>query len=223
MGDEHQRGVDVFLEELQRGLGALGVQARGGLVGQHQGGAGDEGAGHGHPLAFSLGEGRGARGGVDAHLLAERGGAGGVAAPGEPQGQLHVVGGAQVGHQRVVLEDEAHARQPVLATLGVRGAVQREPVDLELPLAHQLAAQQAEQRGLAGSRGAVNRPGLAGVDREIRHGHGAARPAVAKPLGADHRRSSSWSRGTRSSVSTGTSPGRRSALRIQLPVILRSR
>jgi hypothetical protein len=58
MGDDHEGdslGSVEFLQQVHQILSGVGIQASGGLVGQHQGRLVRLGAGHRHPLALPSG------------------------------------------------------------------------------------------------------------------------------------------------------------------------
>ena len=127
-------------EHLEDGVGVFGVEVAGGLVGEDDGGAGDEGAGDGDTLLLASGELVGAvvETFADAEEAAEvveeaavegLGGAG--AEVGDLVSNLDVAHGGEGGEKVEALEDEADLRAAHFGALGVGEAGEVGSVDLD--------------------------------------------------------------------------------------------
>ena len=107
MGDEHEGGlrlVGELAEEAEDVFAVGGIEIAGGLIGQNERGAVDEGAGDGDALLFAAGklggQGGGARGKADAREGGgDAGGALGSGDAGELERELDVFGGGERGEQ----------------------------------------------------------------------------------------------------------------------------
>ncbi len=99
---------------------------------------------------------------------------------GEQGGQFDVVGDGEVGDQVEELEDDADAAAPENRPAGLAVLVDPLTAQPQLPAVGPLeAADQVQQRGLAGSRRPGDRDELARVDGQVHPAHGVDRRAFA--------------------------------------------
>ncbi len=177
---DHENGLVELTagvaEHVEYGVGVFGVEVTGGLVGEDNGGAVDEGAGDGDALLLSAGEFVGAviEATGDAEQIGEvveqgaiESGLGRGAEVGDVVGDLDVAHGGEGGEQVETLEDEADFGATHLGTLGIGQPGEVDSID-----EHRAGggvgetAEDVKECGFTGARGAYDGDELAGHDGE---------------------------------------------------------
>ena len=143
------------MEQFEDAGSVVRVQVSGGLVGQEEGGAVDQGAGNGGALHFApahlVGEGAGAGGQADEveHLRGAGAGLAGFLAA-EKEGEFGVLDGRHGGKEIEKLEDNAESFAAVGGEGGVIGSVEGKPIDRDLARGRLVeSAEQVEQGAFA--------------------------------------------------------------------------
>ena len=183
MGDEYEGGprlVGELAEEAEDVFAVGGIEIAGGLIGQNERGAVDEGAGDGDALLFAAGklrgQGGGARGEADAREGdRDAGGALGSGDAGELERELDVFGGGEGGEQMEKLEHGADALAAEAGEPIARECVDALAVEGDGASVGAIdAAEAIEERGLAAAGGPGQRDAFAGGNGERHIGeHGA--------------------------------------------------
>jgi hypothetical protein len=179
VGDHEDGLVELaagLAEHLENGVGIFGVEVAGGLVGEDDGGAGDEGAGDSDTLLLAAGELVGAvvETALDAEHLGEVGEKGlveiflyGRAELGDVVGDFNVAHRGERWQEVEALEDEADFGATHFGALGVGESGEVHAVDQDgAGGGAGEAAKDVEKGGLAGAGGADDGDELTGRDGE---------------------------------------------------------
>ena len=177
VGDHEDGLVEIAAgasEHVEDGVGVLGVQVTGGLVGKHDGGMGDEGAGDGDALLLTAGELVGtvveaAGKAEEASEVVEKRAVEGLAGFGDVVRDLDIAHGGEGGQEIEALEDEADAGATEPGALrvgepGELGAFDRNGAGGGLGE----AAEDVEEGGFAGAGRSDDGDELAGHPRKDR-------------------------------------------------------
>lgn len=193
MGDQHD-GLSALVEageQPQHLPGALAVEAAGGFVGEQQAGGVDQGAGQGDALLFAAGQlARCAVLLTGQAQLVEQLAAGGTGLPGGPAGQqggeFDVVGDGEVGDQVEELEDDPDVVAAQFGPARLAVAVDLPSVEPEgAAVGAVQAAEEVEESGFAGSRGAGDGDEFAAFDGQVDAPYGVDGRGALRPVGLD--------------------------------------
>jgi hypothetical protein len=180
---EAEAAVEVVHEVDELG-GVAGVEVGGRLIGEHQGGTMDDGAGDGDTLAFAAGEQVGTLIGAGGEADTFKSGGGALTAfvaveSLDEQGELDVLGGGEYGDEIEGLKDEtdlpaAQGGEALWIQLGGVYAIDEDAAGGGLVD----AADEVEEGGLAASTGTGDGEELAGGDVEVHVVEGADKAVV---------------------------------------------